>query len=243
MPESRCLNCQSPTGPAARFCAACGQRTDTARLTFGDIVRDLMQRFVNVERGPLSFARALLARPGHVARAYVEGQRRRYYGPFATLVVLVGLTALAVNWSGYQVMAHDGLSSGPTDLLQRHFNLLLLAQLPLQGVICALLFRDARLTLPEHMVLVAYTLSVRAVFVALVVPVAFALSVSTPPREAVGAFWAAWIAYFAWACSQFYAGPRWSSWARGAAAAVLGYAATVGPLMAASAIYETIVVR
>jgi hypothetical protein len=117
MTALRCLNCDSPITPPARFCAHCGQRTDTARLRLGDVVRDLMHSFVNVERGPVVFAWALVTRPGSVAREYVEGKRRRHYGPFATLAVVVGVTALAINLTGFQVLAHDWLPSGPADLL------------------------------------------------------------------------------------------------------------------------------
>src|SRR5476649_937045 len=124
MAERPCLNCDAEIVESARFCCRCGQRTDTARLSFRDVTRDLMQKFVNIERGPLAFASALLTRPGSVAREYVEGKRRRHYGPFATLAVLVGVTLLAVNWSGFKVLSHDGLPAGPTSLLQRHFNLL-----------------------------------------------------------------------------------------------------------------------
>ena len=45
---------------------------------------------------------ALITRPGAVAREYVEGKRRRHYGPFATLAVLVGLAALAVNVADFE---------------------------------------------------------------------------------------------------------------------------------------------
>ena len=159
----RCLNCDAPYALPARFCAHCGQRTDTKRLKLRDIWRELMHAFTNVERSPLALARALLTRPGSVARDYVEGRRRRHYGPFATLTLVVGITTLAVNALGYQVLVHDRFDAGAIDLLNRHFNLLLLVQLPLLGAICALLFRSARLTLAEHMVLVAYTLSVRAI--------------------------------------------------------------------------------
>lgn len=232
------MNCDATVAASARFCAGCGQRTDTARLRFGDIARDLMQRFVDIERGPLAFSRALLTGPGRVARDYVDGRRRRHYGPFATLVVLVGLTALAVNFSGYQVLAHDGLSAGPTALLQRHFNLLLLVQLPILGAACALLFRGAALTLPEHMVLVAYTLGMRAVFLMLLMPAAAMASVTTPEREAVWLFWAAWYVYFGWAASQFYAGSRPAVWLRGMLAAMLGHAALLAALLGAVAAYE-----
>src|SRR5258705_6323055 len=106
MAERRCLNCESTIPATARFCPHCSQRTDTARLSVADMTRDLMHAFVNVERGPLMFAWALLTRPGGIAREYVEGRRRRYYGPFATLAVLVGSSALALNVSGSQVLSH-----------------------------------------------------------------------------------------------------------------------------------------
>lgn len=228
MAELRCLNCLNCDGPLAaeqRFCARCGQRTDTARLSTLDMLRELMHSFVNVERGPLTFAWALLVRPGVVAREYVQGRRRRHYGPFATLVVLVGATALAVNLSGLRVLAQDGLDPAPADLLQRHFNLLLLAQLPLLGAACALLFRGARLTLPEHMVLAAYALSVRALVLMLVLPLSYFAARSEPPLATVIAYWVAWYVYYGWTASQFYAGNRFGVWARGIAAAVLAHGA------------------
>lgn len=233
-----CLNCASAIVRSARFCARCGQRTDTARLTFVDIARDLMHSFANIERGPIVFAWALVVRPGRVAREYVDGKRRRHYGPFATLAVIVGLTTLAINSSGYQVLSHDGLPAAPTELLQRHFNLLLLAQLPLMGAACALLFRNERLTLPEHMVLVAYTLSVRAAVLGFIAPLAFLASMNTPGVGAVYAFWAAWYAYFGWAASQFYTGPKTWTWLRGIVAAALSHGAIAALIATGSAVYQ-----
>jgi hypothetical protein len=240
MPEPRCLNCDTAFQASANFCANCGQRTDASRLTFRDILRDLMHTFVNVERGPLAFAWALLTRPGVVAREYVDGKRRRHYGPFATLAVLVGLTALAVNLTGFQILSHDGLPSTPTSLLQRHFNVLLLLQLPLLGGVCTFVFRRARMTLPEHMVLVAYTLSVRAVCLAVAVLVAFEQSASVASVGYFYAFWVAWYVYFGWAASQFYSGRRVWTWLGGAAAAGLEHVVIIAVLIAANSIYEAI---
>jgi hypothetical protein len=240
--ERRCLNCDAASPASARFCPACGQRTDSARLTLRDIARDLMQRFVDVERGPLAFAWALLTRPGGVAREYIEGHRRRHYGPFATLAVVVGVTALVIDASGYAVLSQDGLPPGPTDLLQRHFNLLQLAQFPLIGGACALLFSSAGRTWAEHMVLAAYALSVRAALLA-IAGVASLGGSRSPGPTAVILFWAAWYAYFGWAASQFYDGPRAWSWVRGAAAAALAHAAMMGVLFALSAAYVAWAVR
>ena len=239
MADHRCLNCESTIPATARFCPHCSQRTDTARLSFADMTRDLMHAFVNVERGPLVFAWALLTRPGGIAREYVEGRRRRYYGPFATLVVLVGLTALALNLSGFQALTQE-VSTAPAAVLHRHFNLVLLVQLPLLGAACALLFRDAHLTLPEHMVLVAYALGMRAVALTIIMPIALLNSASVPTFWQTSAFWAAWYVYFGWAASQFYAGGRWCSWLRGMLVAAIGHALIIGILVAGSAAYETI---
>ena len=235
----RCLNCDTVIADAGAFCHHCAQRSDTARLSFADVARDALQTFVNVERGPLAFAWALLSKPGTVAREYVDGKRRRHYGPFATLIVLVGFAALTVELSGFQVLSHDGLAARPTDLLQRHFNLLLLVQVPLLAAACALLFRSDRLRLPEHMVLGAYAMGVRAVVLALAGPIGFATEMA-PGAGLVYAFWAAWYVYFGWAASQFYAGPRLRSWALGVVAAALGHAGIVGLLFVGNRVYGTL---
>ena len=238
MPGEHCLNCGDALDGSARFCARCGQRTDTARLSLGDVARDLMHSFVNVERSPLSFARALLTRPGIVAREYVEGKRRRHYGPFATLTVLVGATALVINLTGYQVLARDGFGPLSTDLLQRHFNLLQLAQLPLLGGACAILFRAARLNLFEHMVLAAYALSVRAALILLVAPLSVLTSTVAPSQGSVYLFWAVWFVYFGWAGSQFYGGHRGVSWTKGLVAVAIAYVAVVVLVLAGDRAYH-----
>ena len=78
----------------------------------GDVLRDLMHSFVNIERSPLAFAWALISRPGAMAREYVQGRCRRYYGSFAMLAALVGATALVVKPSGYQMRARNGSIPG-----------------------------------------------------------------------------------------------------------------------------------
>ncbi len=237
MPDRACLNCDAalPAGDTLRYCPHCGQRADTARLSFADMLRELMRQHRVVERSPLKFARALLLRPGVVAREYVQGRRQRHFGPFATLAVLAGANALVIRTSGFRALAHEVDTDGAAALLYRHFDLLQLAQLPLLGLFAALLFRGSGLRLPEHMALVAYALAMRAGAVTVLVLGALLLSMRAPEAPHVAAFWGAWYLYFAWCASQFYAGPRWASAARGALAAALGHATTYGLLTGLSA--------
>lgn len=242
MAERSCLNCDSALPEAARFCPHCSQRADTGRLTLFDMLRDLMQRFVNVERGPLTFGRALLLRPGDIAREYVEGRRRRHYGPFATLVVLAGVQALVLSVSGFQALSQE-VSGAPADLMHRHFNVLQLVQLPLLGAICALVFRDARLTLPEHMVLVAYTLSVRGIGLSIAVLLSLLRAVAAPTLAETLVFWAVWYCYFGWAATQFYRRGRWQVWLRAVLAAAIEHGTIVSLMVGVSAAYRALVVR
>ena len=242
MASARCLNCDGVLDGQARFCPTCGQRTDTGRLLFGDVWRDLMHSFVNIERSPFAFAGALILRPGVVAREFVEGKRRRYYGPFATLAVMVSLTALVINVSGFRVMGSDGLGASAEDLLQRHFNFVILAQLPLLGVCGRLVFWQARLNLFEHMVLVGYALSIRVTLTTLSILLAYAAAVGSPPAGAALLHWIAWYLYFGWAASQFYpsfqAVTRPVAWLLGMAAAGLAHGAIMAIFFGADAVYR-----
>lgn len=84
------------------------------------------------------------------------------------------------------------------------------------------------------MALCAYTLSVRAVAIALVAPLAVVTSRSAPTATETTVSWLLWYLYFGWAASQFYVGPRWRNAARGVVAAALGHAAIMLLLGAAS---------
>ncbi len=238
MPDPHpCLNCDTSLPPAVRYCPHCGQRADTARLSFKDMVRELMRANAEVERSPLQFARALLLRPGGVAREVVEGRRRRHYGPFATLAVMVGVDALAIRATGFRALAQEVATGDAAALLYRHFDLLQLAQLPLLGVVCALLFRSEGQRLPEHMAMVAYALAVRAGAVALMAVLTVPLGIHAPGFGQVLFFWVAWYAYFGWCASQFYRGPRWFAALRGVVAAAAGHALTYGGLLLVNAVF------
>lgn len=95
--EAACLNCDAPL--AGAFCSACGQSAAAGRLSASDWMRDTLGAF-SVTEGRL--ARTffdLTRRPGRTVRAYVDGARRRYAGPFryaftTTAFWILALTAM-----------------------------------------------------------------------------------------------------------------------------------------------------
>jgi hypothetical protein len=240
---AHCLNCSTTLLAGDRFCGKCGQRADVARLSFTELIREFLHAFDTNERGPLSFSWALLTRPGVVAREYVEGRRRRYYGPFGTLATVIGLTALILQVSGFRVLAQDGLTDDTVRIFERHFNLLLLVQMPLLGVAASILFRRTQQTLPEHMALAAYALSVRATALLLLILLAWSQSLHAPSVPQTYAFWIVWYVYYGWTASQFYRGSRVSLWFKGMVTAIAAHAATMTVLLAMTRVLEVMASR
>ena len=102
--EAACRNCGTPLAPAQRYCGTCGQKRIAGRITLHEIAHDLIHAFAHVDRSVLSLIGQLLVRPGAVARDFIEGRRRRYFGPFAFLVVCVAVGAAAIALSGFPVV-------------------------------------------------------------------------------------------------------------------------------------------
>ena len=76
---SMCANCGSPRESA--FCAHCGQKHLTERLRFGEMMREMVSRLTDFDRGLLHTFLDLMIRPGQVAKDYVTGKQKPYVNP------------------------------------------------------------------------------------------------------------------------------------------------------------------
>jgi len=223
-----CANCDAALLPGQKYCGQCAQKIPSHRLSVREISHDLLHAFLHVDRSALSLIRALLVRPGVVARAYIAGHRKRYFGPFAFLFIVVGLASLALASSGLMAPpTPDGRINAATEFLQRHVNLVILLQLPLLSAFSQLLFRRSKFHFAEHMVLAAYTSGMRSIIFTLVtLPLWYLL------RDIVGVQWIiyvyllVWAVYFGFASSQFHQGHRGWLWFKGFAAAALAHLTT-----------------
>jgi hypothetical protein len=227
-----CLNCGTTFVAGQSFCGTCGQRTQVgSRLTMREIGHDLVHAITHADHSIFALIRALVTRPGRVAREYVQGRRKSHFGPFAFLVIMVGLASAVILITGVEWFTPFKHGQAG-DLLQRHINLVILLQTPLLAASCALLFLREGRNYAEHLVLAAYASGFRALYLALIeTPLLAATGVDTAnPWLAVGYF-GVWFAYFAFASSQFYRGNRlWSAF-KAVLAAVLAQVVTVAVIM------------
>jgi hypothetical protein len=225
----RCPNCGADFAAGDAFCGKCGQRMGVHRLTLHDIAHELLHVFVHVDRSALSLVGLLLTRPGYVARDYVQGKRKRYFGPFASLFVVVAGASAALAFTGLPTT----LGSSPnavTNFVQTHINLVMFAEVPLLAAFSRILATRCGFNYAEHLVLAAYTSSMRFLFSFVVyIPVWFALR--NHPAVVHYLYFASlpiWPLYYGFAASQFLNEPRALSWLRGIAAAILTWVSIQG---------------
>lgn len=225
--DAACRNCETALAPGQKFCGACGQRVTGARLSMGEILHDFFHAITHVDHSILSLIRGLATRPGHVARDYIEGRRKRYFGPFAFLMISVGLATFVIAITGVE-MFRPITDSGAALLLQRHVNLVSLLQLPFLAGCVALLFWEQKLHIAEHLVLCAYTSGMRVLLLAVVETPLLYLTGWSTAHPVAGAFYlAAWFIYFAIAAMQFYRGNRAGIFVRALLAVVASQALIV----------------
>ena len=105
-----CKNCDSPL--AGNFCANCGQKSEMHRITFKHFLHEFFHAFTHTDKGILLLMKELLTRPGHVAREYLEGKRKKYFNPLSFLVIVSSLYAYISFKTGYFV-ALSKLSQPP----------------------------------------------------------------------------------------------------------------------------------
>jgi hypothetical protein len=210
-PKLACRNCAAELAAAQNFCGWCGQKNESGRLTLGGIGHELVHALFHIDHSILALLKGLLLRPGHLARDYIEGRRKKYFGPFGFVVITAGLATFFVAITGAQWFAPitDSAAQG---ILTRHINLVILLQTPILALLCLLLFWNERLNYAEHLVLVAYTAGIRMLYLSLVAaPLMYLTGKSSADPFFLAGYYGPWLAYFAFATVQFYRGKAWAT--------------------------------
>jgi len=223
-----CMNCETSLAPEQHFCGHCGQKTSPVRLTMGQVSHDFIHALTHVDHSIFSLVKDLAWRPGHVAREYVAGKRKKYFGPIAFLMISVAVASFMILLTGVKFFTPI-TDSGPAGFLQRHINLVILIQMPILTGCCALVFWTDRLHYAEHLVLSAYSSGFRILVLGLIAtPVMYFGHVNPADRSFMPAYYGLWLAYFAVAAVQFYRGGKTWIVVRALVAGILAQALTVG---------------
>jgi hypothetical protein len=224
---SRCPNCDTALASGQVFCGTCGQHAGAQRLTLGGIGHDVVHALFHLDHSILALLKGLLLRPGRLARDYIEGRRKRYFGPFGFVVITAALATFFIAITGAQWFAPI-TDSAVQGILTRHINLVVLLQTPILTALCALFFWNQRLNYAEHLVLVAYTAGIRMLYLSFVAaPLMYVTHRTSADPVVIAGYYGPWLAYFAVAAVQFYRGRPWSTVIKAVLAAILNQLLTM----------------
>ena len=100
---SHCANCGAPL--TGEYCAQCGQsRAELKRPIIG-LFTDALDGLLTWDGRLLTTFRQLYARPGKLARDFVDGQRRRFTPPVRLYLVVSLVFFAAMAFSGVRIVA------------------------------------------------------------------------------------------------------------------------------------------
>jgi hypothetical protein len=227
--SNRCRNCDADLASGQAYCGACGQKRISARLTLHEIGHDLLHVVFHVDRSALSLVGMLLLRPGVVALDYVQGRRKRYFGPFVFLFVVVAAASAAVAFTRFRAITTKN-PNVIADFLQDHINVLMFAEVPLLAAFTRIIDARGGFNYAEYLVLAAYTSAMRILFFTVIVIPAWYLfrPSDATARHLFYAYLPIWPMYFGFAASRFFPGNRTVSWCKGIAASILTWVSTQG---------------
>jgi hypothetical protein len=157
-----CLNCGAI--PIGAYCHACGQKSDTHRITLSHLIKhDLVHGIWHFDRGLLYTLREAFLRPGHMAIDYIKGRRVKYYNVFYLILVVIGINALTAHYlkayynivdgpaTKESVMSEDTINV--TYFFDHYFKLLLFLLIPFFAISGLASFRRLKLNFAEHAII------------------------------------------------------------------------------------------
>jgi Protein of unknown function (DUF3667) len=141
MSDAACLNCGHKLHD--RFCPSCGQKADTGPVTLHSLAHTIWHGVTHTDKGYLSLAWNLFARPGVTIRNYLAGKRKRIFDPFTFYLVttsaLIFLTGVVFE---KEDATYNNIHNEFGRLTQESVNLILLVALPLFALPLWLFFRS-----------------------------------------------------------------------------------------------------
>jgi phosphatidylserine synthase len=103
--DTTCKNCNFVCD--TQYCGVCGQkmhikRFDTKHILFHEVPHGI----VHLDKGFLLTTKALIKRPGHFIREYIEGKRANHYGPIQYLFIIGIVMGIVMNLVDFNVIAN-----------------------------------------------------------------------------------------------------------------------------------------
>lgn len=226
----------SDSGPVERKGVSSGASGEAGRsspdvppVTLEEVLSEVGDEFLSLDRGLPGTMLALCLRPARVARAYLFERDRRYVRPLRYLLLSIALGLLA-SWivlDKLGMRASLGASERAlqqSSFLLEHAALLTLLVLPLVAGAMRLLFHGLKLRYLDALVLLAYTQAQ----VNLLSLLALGWLVLAGDNDGQGVLGLVAAVYLVWSWAGFAQGPAWRRWLAAVLSLVAGQLINAG---------------
>jgi hypothetical protein len=182
MRPTNCLNCGSSLGITQQFCATCGQKAETHRLSLHEIGHDALHHLTHADKSIVTLLRQLAVRPGVVAREYVAGKRVKYFKPVNFFLIVGGILVFMTTYfhlandTAIKKIEHTAAqakdpaerkllyaqverTATTTHYMSKYANVMNMLVTPLFAFILWLFYRKAGYSFIEHLVANMYIIS------------------------------------------------------------------------------------
>lgn len=165
-----CKNCATALRLEYRFCPTCGAKTEVQRITFKALIRDVVDRFFNLDNSVVRTLTQMIVRPEAVIGGYISGLRKRYLNPVSYLGIALTLSGIMIfvmqKMYGGEIDFTGGAENVNPEFTRKWANVafdfnavLFLLYFPVLALPAFLLFNKVRYNLAEHFVVLVYTIA------------------------------------------------------------------------------------
>ena len=215
-----CKNCGNEF--EGNYCNQCGQDAATHRINFKFLWHDIQHGLFHFDKGIIHSLGQLCIRPGHTINEYMEGKRVGHFKPLSMVLVLATVYGLLKHFFLHDVehpvklMINNSSVNATTinaisEWMKDHGAIMALLVVPLYALASFLAYRKENYNYVEHLVLNAYTSSLR-LFVTIILFPLVVLTQHKSGNDFVSTLTSVLeLAVTCWCFIQFFSTLKWST--------------------------------
>lgn len=157
-----CTNCGAEI--TARFCGQCGAKYGKKEVDLKSLFQVVFETITNWEQKMLVTLKVLAKEPGKIARAFIGGERRKYYHPVKFLLFWAGVNlfialTLKVSFGDVDTKSTE-LEQGFNKFIQNYISLIYAFSVPVMALGPFMVFRNIDPKFVNYCVILCYIVGV-----------------------------------------------------------------------------------
>ncbi|MFY0630697.1 MAG: DUF3667 domain-containing protein [Flavobacteriaceae bacterium] len=167
-----CKNCSSTLRDQDGFCSYCGSRVIGERISFKFLLKEILDKVINVDNRFLKTLFHLFTKPDKVINGYIHGVRKRYFNPFSYLLISITLSGISLYFlKDTAIESMTNINSTPNnpfsdpEFAENYMNfifdyqaILTALAIPFYGIMSWLVFYNKKMyNFFEHCIIYIYT--------------------------------------------------------------------------------------